>query len=107
MHTVVRLNQKGLRRVRNAAVGLTFIVDNFTPDQFGGRVAHIRDYRYPGDHFPWQIWSIPADGYDIILPDNSGHGFSQDDIWHEQRALGCTEAQAIRSLQEAQARLDD
>jgi hypothetical protein len=36
-----------------------------------------------------------------------GHGFSQEDIWHEQRALGCTEAQAIRSLQEAEARLDD
>lgn len=36
-----------------------------------------------------------------------GHGFSQEDIWHEQRALGCTEAQAIRRLQEAEARLDD
>lgn len=36
-----------------------------------------------------------------------GHGFTQEDIWHEQRALGCSEEQAIRSLQEAEARLDD
>lgn len=68
MLTVAKINEKGLWRAGNSAVGMTFIVDKFTPDQYGGHVAHVRDYRYPGDHFPYQIWSIPADGYDIILP---------------------------------------
>lgn len=35
------------------------------------------------------------------------HGFPQEDIWHEMRHLGCNEQQAIRSLTEAEARLDD
>lgn len=34
-------------------------------------------------------------------------GFSQEDVWHEMRALGCDERQAVRSLNEAHARLDD
>lgn len=106
MHTVVRLNQRGVNRVLNGSQGMTFIVDNFTPG-LQGEVAHVRDYRYPGDHRPFQIWSLAAPDYDIILADNSSRKFSQEDIWHEQRALGCSEEQAIRSLQEAEARLDD
>ena len=35
------------------------------------------------------------------------HGFSEDDIWHEMRHLGCDEQQAIKSLTDAEARLDD
>lgn len=35
------------------------------------------------------------------------HGFSQEDVWHEMRAIGGNEQQAIRSLIEAEARLDD
>lgn len=37
----------------------------------------------------------------------SSHGFSQEDIWHEMRAIGGDERQAIRSLIEHEARLDD
>jgi hypothetical protein len=35
------------------------------------------------------------------------HGFSQEDIWHEMRAIGGDERQAIYSLIEADKRLDD
>lgn len=48
--------------------------------------------------------------YDILTKDRSGsatHGFSQEDIWHEMRALGCDEQQAIRSLTEQEDRRDD
>jgi len=37
----------------------------------------------------------------------NNHGFSQEDIWHEMRAIGGDERQAIRSLIEADKRLDD
>lgn len=35
------------------------------------------------------------------------HSFSQEDIWHEMRALGCDERQAIRSLLDAEDRMED
>lgn len=35
------------------------------------------------------------------------NGFSEEDVWHEMRVLGCDEAQAVRSLTEAHERLDD
>lgn len=45
--------------------------------------------------------------YDILMKPTHQHGFSQDDIWHEMRALGCNEQQAIRSLQNQADALDD
>lgn len=107
MHTVARLTEDGVHRVLNGVTGMTFIVDKFTPGGSLGQVAHVRDYRYPGDHRPFQIWSIAAPGYELLPADNSGHGFSQEDIWHEQRALGCSEEQAIRSLTEAESCIND
>lgn len=40
-------------------------------------------------------------------PNEMVEGFTREEIWHEQRALGCTEEQAVRSLRDAEARLDD
>lgn len=72
---VVRLTKSGVARVLNGHEGMTFIVNRYT----GGdgqvhptsgrrlqRVAHVRDYRYPGDHFPWQIWSLGEEDYEVI-----------------------------------------
>jgi hypothetical protein len=62
---VVKLTEAGRARVLDGVAGMTFIVDSFTHGQ-RGPVAHVRDYRYPGDHYPYQIWSIGVIGYEII-----------------------------------------
>ncbi len=63
---IARLNERGLNRVLNGRVGMTFIIDGFTSG-VAGDVAHVRDYRFFGVlGRDYQIWSIPADGYEII-----------------------------------------
>jgi hypothetical protein len=52
---------RGVARVGEGALGMTFVVDGFTDGQ-AGKVAHVRDYR----RRPFQIWSIPADSYEIV-----------------------------------------
>jgi hypothetical protein len=62
MTAMIRLtSDRGVDRVLDGALGMTFVVDRFTDGQ-AGKVAHVRDYR----HRPFQIWSIPADGYEIV-----------------------------------------
>lgn len=61
---VIKLLRQGLHRLPGE-IGMTFIVDSFSPGA-AGDVAHVRDYRYPQDGRPYCIWSIPADGYEII-----------------------------------------
>lgn len=68
---VVRLNQRGTVRVLNGHEGMTFLVDRFSGGEcVNGQdlrlTAHVRDYRYPGDHAPWQIWSLGEDEYEVI-----------------------------------------
>jgi len=55
----------GELRVLNGKIGMVFPVDKFT-NGVAGPVAHVRDYRYPGDHRDYQIWSIAADSYELI-----------------------------------------
>jgi hypothetical protein len=63
---VVRLLERGLSRVLDGYVGMTFTVDNFTPG-VAGPVAHVRDHRYTGSGGqPYQIWSLAADDYEVI-----------------------------------------
>lgn len=67
MH-IAKLKQEGLARVLDGRVGMTFIVDKFT-DGVAGKVAHVRDYRWPPETNmgrPFVIWSIAADGYELI-----------------------------------------
>ncbi|MER9652499.1 hypothetical protein NKJ26_03140 [Mesorhizobium sp. M0152] len=66
---VVKLNASGLHRVLDGKIGMTFIVDAFTESLSGGNIAHVRDYRYPQEGRPWQIWNIGPEGYDILTPD--------------------------------------
>lgn len=67
---VIKINAKGCARVLNGMVGMTFIVDKFTAGRAGfGMVAHVRDYRYPGNRRLFQIWSINSYGYDIVVDD--------------------------------------
>jgi hypothetical protein len=66
MTTVVKLTNT--RRVLGGTVGMTFIVDKFS-DSPHGPVAHVRDYRYHGGHRPFQVWSVPADDYEVINPE--------------------------------------
>jgi hypothetical protein len=61
----IKLTEKGLERVLNGSVGMTFVVDSFT-DGVKGKVAHVRDYRIPQNGKAFQIWSISADGYELI-----------------------------------------
>lgn len=63
---IAKLTGTGWTRVLNGKAGMTFIVDKFTPDQNGGRVAHVRDYRWPTSGFPFQIWSLTADQYELV-----------------------------------------
>lgn len=47
---------------------MTFPVDKFTIGVLGP-VAHVRDYRFRPTEFRaanYQIWSIGADGYEIV-----------------------------------------
>lgn len=65
--TVIRLLSKGLDRVMDGQIGMTFIVDSFTDKvDNSGQVAHVRDYRYGRTIRDYQIWSIGPEGYKII-----------------------------------------
>lgn len=61
----VLFNNEGRGRVLGWNEKLILPVDKFT-NGVRGPVAHCRDYRYPETHFPYQIWSIGADGYEIV-----------------------------------------
>lgn len=62
---VVKLKRPGVERVLNGQMGMTFIVDEFTDSVGGGRVAHVRDYRFLPDN-QFQVWSIPEYGYEVL-----------------------------------------
>lgn len=62
---VAKLTEGGVARVLGGSVGMTFVVDHFSPDARGTRLAHVLDYRHMKDGKP-QGWSIPADGYEIV-----------------------------------------
>jgi hypothetical protein len=66
---VVVLTDAGARhRVLSGAKGMTFIVDRRTRDASNNlTVAHVRDYRYPGDSRPYQIWTLSKQDYEVIL----------------------------------------
>lgn len=65
---VVTLKQGGLSRVLDGRVGMTFVVDRFTDTvDHRGQMAHVRDYRYPGTYFPWQVWSLGPGDYEEVL----------------------------------------
>ncbi len=57
----------GAARVLNGKIGQTFVVDKFT-ERFKTNelIAAVRDYRYPGTHREFQIWSIAPGDYEII-----------------------------------------
>jgi hypothetical protein len=65
---VIKLNAKGVARVLDGKVGMTFIVDSLTTCIHAGPVAHVRDYRYQHASLgrDFQIWSIPREGYEVI-----------------------------------------
>lgn len=62
---------EGIARVLSSEPGMTFLVDKFT-NGVRGMVAHVRDYRFPSPTQAYQIWSIPAEGYEIV----AGNPFS-------------------------------
>jgi len=64
-HTVIELTEEGLDRVLGGQIGMTFIVDSMSGTA-GNAVVHVRDYRYPTENKPYQIWSISPDGYNFI-----------------------------------------
>jgi hypothetical protein len=63
--TVIKLKREGLHRVLKGSEGMTFPVDNFTRS-LRGPVAHVRDYRFSREFKPFQVWSIPPDGYEVV-----------------------------------------
>lgn len=64
---VVMLTEKGVERVLRGRKGMTFLVDKFTDTVDGrGRMAHVRDYSFPGPNYQWQIWSLGPEHYVII-----------------------------------------
>jgi hypothetical protein len=68
MQSVVIVNKAGIDRVLRGEPGMTFVVDEFTNGVLGP-VAHVRDYRFPPSQLkakPFQIWSIPFDGYEVV-----------------------------------------
>jgi len=64
-HAAVLLTARGLHRVPNSQIGMTFVVDKFT-NAGSGEVAHVKDYRFMNGDQP-QIWSIGEDGYEIVV----------------------------------------
>lgn len=61
---VVNLTPSGAVRVLNGSAGMTFVVDSLTLSGDGkSRVAHVRDYRYPNDFKPYQVWSLSEGDY--------------------------------------------
>lgn len=65
---IIKINKEGCNRVLNGQIGMTFPVDKFTVGVLGP-VAHVRDYRFGPTELRavnYQIWSIGADGYEIV-----------------------------------------
>jgi len=63
---VAIINKKGIHRVLNGEIGMTFVIDDFTPDRDYHSIAHVRDYRYSCLQREFQIWTIPYDGYELV-----------------------------------------
>lgn len=63
---IALINDKGVGRILDGKVGMTFIVDKFTDTiDNRGQMAHVRDYRFT--HFNnYEIWSIGPEGYSLI-----------------------------------------
>lgn len=65
---VIKLLEKGLPRVLDGEVGMTFVVEATTKRIAGdGIVAHVRDYRYHNGQNDYQIWSIGPEGYEVVI----------------------------------------
>lgn len=63
METVI-LTKKGEDRVLRGEAGMTFVVDrDFHRDNDGGRVVHVRDYRYNHPGVAFQIWTLAPEDY--------------------------------------------
>lgn len=61
------LKTGGLSRVLDGRIGMTFVVDKFTDTiDNRGRMAHVRDYRYPTQGNGFQIWSLGPEDYDLL-----------------------------------------
>jgi hypothetical protein len=80
---IVRLTKEGVQRVLDGAAGMVFQVDIFTKveeAQNGEKVtdgqlmAHVKDYRFPGDHYPYQIWSLGERDYEMLVEPRKGSG---------------------------------
>jgi hypothetical protein len=70
LNVAVLTSEAGVARVLGGELGMTFVIDNVTPGR-AGPVAHVRDYRNARQRRPFQIWSLPADGYHVLLADGS------------------------------------
>lgn len=62
--TIIKLTKAGEARILDGKEGMTFPLD--TMGGVDDRCAHVRDYRYPGDHFPFQIWTLGPDEFEVI-----------------------------------------
>jgi hypothetical protein len=62
--TIIKLTARGTSRVLNGAEGMTFMLD--TMSGLNDRCAAVRDYRYPQDHFPFQIWSLGPGDFEVL-----------------------------------------
>jgi len=63
---IVRINELGVRRVLNGEAGMHFIVDKYTDRVGGGRMAHVRDYRFASKPRGFQVWSIGDEGFEVV-----------------------------------------
>lgn len=63
---IVTVNEIGASRILDCKAGRNFDVDHYTNRISGGRVAHVRDYRYQNEDLgrDFQIWSIGDDGFE-------------------------------------------
>lgn len=83
MTTVVKLRASGIRRVLESKEGMTFPLDYFTESAGGGNVAHVRDYRYPGNRVSYQIWSLAPEDYDILKSEGPEHPDDHDESLYD------------------------
>jgi hypothetical protein len=66
---VVRLTQTGTSRVLSSVPNMLFEIDSWfdrSPGFGVGRVVHVKDWRYPGDHNPYQIWTLAPEDYEVV-----------------------------------------
>lgn len=64
MVAVAILKESGVQRVLDGKIGMTFIIESFSG--FENRCANVKDYRYPNDVKPYQIWTLPDGGYRLV-----------------------------------------